>query len=118
MEASLYRRVDSVEHILQVAPTRDSGEPIWLQSIEADIDAVQPRFGERTGVTVEKHAVRRHGEVFDSGDAADAGHQPLDVFPHQWLAPGQPNLANSQRGTDSNQPLDLFVGEDLLLRSD
>ena len=94
--------LEAGEHLLQSGAPRASAEPLRIEGVEADVDAVQARPPQRFGKRGQEYPVGGQMDRLNSRGPDRPLDELQDVTAHQWLPAGVPDLAHPEfrRHTD------------------
>jgi hypothetical protein len=112
-------RLGSIEpghHPAVEVPSRHRPEGRGIKGIEAHVDALEPRPGQRPGQAGELGAVGGEGEVVEARQRGDQLHQPRQVLAQERLAPRDADLADARLDGEAGNPRQLLEGEQTLPR--
>ncbi len=85
--------------------------------VEADVDPVESRLGQRTGRPLQAERVRGQGRLGRGRERLGAAHDVDQAAAYQRLSPGEAHLPDAELlDTDPDQPHHLVVGERLVGR--
>jgi hypothetical protein len=106
-------RLQPTHHLGQGVPAGDPEERVSGQRVHRHVEPIHPRLHQRAGIALEQVAVRGDRDLAEALGAAQHRDQLGELPADQWLAPGQPQIADAHRREQPNQPLDLLEGQDL-----
>src|SRR6187455_2363484 len=99
---------DSIKDAVELVESRERSEPLGLQSIETDRQAMETCVAERDRLRGEQYAVRGQGQVANRGPCRKSPNQVRQIAPQERLPAREPNLVDAERGEDVDQMLDLL----------
>src|SRR3989454_1097145 len=115
-EAGARHRLDALQDLGVILATRERGEPIGAQGVEAHRHAVEPRFLERARQLGEQHAVGRDREVAQARLGGEEADEARQVASQERLAARETDFVHPEIHEDVGERADLFEVEDLLAR--
>ncbi len=118
LEAGIARRVDPVEHLLQLTGAGDGVEFGGIQAIQADVQPLDPGARQRCCKLDQLRAIGGHHQFAQAGQGRDALAETDDALAYQRLATGEANLLHPQADEDARDALQLLQTEHLLARQE
>jgi len=109
------RRVDSLEHSLDIAASRYFAEALRAERVEADVDPPESGLLQLRGEVGKENSVRAHCVVRDAVDLSEHFYEVEDVSSYERFAAGQSDLVYAHPDGRSNDVFNLFEGEDVFV---
>ncbi len=94
--------------VRRVAPG-DVFELARIQRVNADVNLIQARLGQRLRQLAQPDPVGGHGNAPDARDGTDFAHQRNNPGAHGWLPAGQTDLIHAQASAHAHQRQDFVV---------
>src|SRR5690606_16245179 len=120
-QARLPRDFESAHYLVKVTPTGDRLEPVRLQGIERDVNALDPAGGEVRRKFRKLAAVGRERQCCELAGFPMPGQgfeEPHDVLSHERLATGNAELADALGDKRRAQAIELFERQEILPRQE
>src|SRR6056297_1569015 len=114
LKLRLQRRIDAGQHSIKSLSAADFFKSRFAKCIKADVQTLQTGRSQRGSLLGQQNPIGRQRHIFDAGNGHKLLHQLRQVFPHQRFATGQPQILNTDRREEGDQPMNLFEREDLL----
>ena len=86
--------------VVEAVAAGEPAEVLGVDRVEADVDPVQARGGQRRGEPVEPDAVGRHRDPRPRFERGDPAHDVDQAAAQQRLATGEPHLGDAQADHD------------------
>src|SRR5690606_3541036 len=115
-ETRFARGLDSRQNLVEVAPASDLTEPLPVQCIEGNIDALHADPQEVCRVLGELRSIGGQRELVERSAPempAEVLEELHDVLPHQRLAAGEPKLTHPQADECAAKAIQLLEGQHL-----
>ena len=108
------RRIDAGQHLVELAPARDSAELVRIERVERDIDALDAAGLELGRIFRQLRAVGGEGELLERAGgqvAGQRGDQRHDAAANQWLAAGQAQLGHALGNECAAQAIEFLKAQ-------
>ncbi|MNI32089.1 hypothetical protein D3C73_859890 [compost metagenome] len=118
LEPRVPRRLDTVEHLIEVANAGDCTKFLRVQAVEADVHAFHTRLHQWPRQSAQLRAIAGHHQFAQTGQRGDVAAQVDDAWADQRLAAGEADLAHTHAHEQRGQALQLLQREHLLTRQE
>ena len=114
LQAGRLGGVDSSQHLVELAPTRDGAELVGIEGIERDIDAPHAMACELAGIFRQLRAVGSERELVErprgqvTRKRGKEGHDPAS---NQRLSAGEAQLFHSARNESTTEAVELLEAQ-------
>ena len=107
------RRLEPADDVVEPVAPGDRAERVRPDRVEADVDPVESRLGERRRDALEADAVGRHRDAWPRVEVRRTPDDVGEAATDQRLAPGEPHLVDPEMPDgDVDEAQDLVVGEE------
>src|SRR5438552_10096885 len=104
-------RLDARPDLRERPPAHDPRQAIRIETVDVDVDAPEACGGESRGERGQPDAVRREGEIADTGDRGESRDDLDEVGTQRRLAARQPELAEPDPDGGARDRFDLRRGQ-------
>ena len=102
----------SFERLAVLGAAGEGLHPFRSQCVEADRQPSQSGCSQLGRLGREQNSIRRQGEIGQLGTQGQPMHQVGKTVTEQRLPTGKPDLADTDAGEDSGEPVELLEGKD------
>jgi hypothetical protein len=105
--------LEAAQHLGEGVAAGELEEAVALERVDRYVDSADPGAHERPGVALKQVAVGGQRQVVEPLDRGEHPDQLGQLAAHEWLAAGQPHVADPEGREEPHEPLDLLEAQQL-----
>ena len=117
-EAHFLRVSEPVQHLAEIVAAGDFEEALTVERVEVDIQPPQPGAVQVARLLFQQDRVGGERDILNTWDRHQLRDQIRQAFTQEWLATGQPQLADTHARGDAHKAGDFLEGQNLLARTE